>query len=219
MSRACATTTTKLEKNILLLCALNFQWMFETFITINHQVWLVPHADNLPEFQRESDFPVATQLDRVRDTHYIMLNSLCFYWIWDSDCQRKRRWSQPLFKSTLSAASRNLVSLYCWKKETVSRESKLLDRKESYHVLQRPYPSKQIESDTKVAIRKRKMMPRGRKMGKLKCSDLADANVKWYDMLCLHMNGHRRLIQIVKDYNNPNAHQLRIGQTNHDMSI
>lgn len=54
----------------------------------------------------------------------------------------------------------------------------MLDKKESYHVLQRPNPSKQIESDTKVAIIKRKMMPRGRKMGKLKCSDLADANVK-----------------------------------------
>lgn len=54
----------------------------------------------------------------------------------------------------------------------------MLDKKESYHVLQRPYPSKQIESDTKVAIIKRKMTTRGKTTGKLKCSDLADANVK-----------------------------------------
>ena len=54
----------------------------------------------------------------------------------------------------------------------------MLDKKESYYVLQRPYPSKQIESDTKVAIIKRKMITRGKKMGKLKCSDLADGNAK-----------------------------------------
>lgn len=56
----------------------------------------------------------------------------------------------------------------------------MLDEKESQHVLQGPFPSKKIESDSKMVITRRKMIASTKKMGKLKCSDTADRNVKCF---------------------------------------